>query len=290
MTVSRFREALMAYGRQDPGSALDLVKQAVSDEPDNTVYTAATIYLERVMAGGKSDVYIAPEAFAAFIRGGGNMPLYAHTSAALRRVYEHYDSLSLLDIGAGDGLALLPALTPAIRHVDVLEPALSMLNRASAALQARAVDHRAIHATVQQFMATMTGDWDVIQSTYALQSIHPQERPAVLGWIRRHTGRALIVEFDAPDFGEMYDLERVSYFVERYRRGLAEYAGHGDLVAQGFLMPVFFGGFDPGEARVNWEMPIAEWSRLLREAGFAEVRTEWIYDYWWADAHLIDAQ
>jgi hypothetical protein len=55
-------------------------------------------------------------------------------------------------------------------------------------------------------------------------------------------------------------------------------------------MPVFFGGFDPGEARVNWEMPIAEWVRHLRNAGFNDIRTELIYDYWWAPAFLIDAK
>ncbi len=284
-----FREALIAYGEQDFARARRLAQQAAQADPTNAVYPAAIAYLGRVMREGKSGVYISPEAFGAFIRGGGNVPLYARTSAALRRIYAEYESLSLLDVGVGDGLALLPALTPNVRQLDLLDPSRAMLDRASAALSAHGVAHRAINMTAQEFMMSAHDKWDVIQSTFALQSLRPEERPGVLAWIRDHAERALIVEFDAPDFADMCDEARVCYFVERYRRGLAEYAGDGGLVAQGFLMPVFFGAFDPTGARVNWEMPIMDWTRLLREAGFGEVRTEPVYEYWWATAYLISA-
>jgi hypothetical protein len=312
--LDAFRDALSAYGQQDVDRALQLTQQAAQADAANAVYAAAVTYLGRVMREGKRNVYVSPEAFGAFIRGGGNVPLYANTSAALKLVYESYDSLSLLDIGVGDGLALLPALAPNIHHLDVLEPSLAMLNQTSAALNARGVEHRAINAAMQQLMQTAltptlsrwAGEgvgWDVIQSTYALQSLQPEERPRMLAWLRAHCKRLLIVEFDAPDFQNpsqgsgakrtswegLATPDRVRYFVEHYQRGLAEYADDGGLVAQGFLMPVFFGGFDPTEARVNWEMPIAEWVRLLRNVGFASVRTEPIYDYWWAPAYLVDA-
>ncbi len=290
MSLDTFRDALITYGQPDIPRALHLAQQATTQTPGSLVYREAVTYLERVQRDGKSNVYVSPTAFGAFIRGGGNVPLYVNTSVALRRVYEHYESLSLLDIGVGDGLALLPALTPNIRHLNVLEPSLAMLNQTSATLNARNVDHRAINATVQQLMQTGIGNFDVIQSTYALQSLKPEERPNVLSRLRQHAGRLLIVEFDAPDFADMYDVERVHYFIEHYERGLAEYADDIALVAQGFLMPVFFGGFDPTEARVNWEMPIADWTHLLREAGFADVRTEPIYDYWWATAYLVHAK
>jgi hypothetical protein len=285
-----FRDALVAYGRGDDATATQHVQAALRHVPGSLVFAEALKYVNRVQRDDKSGVYVSPEAFSAFIRGGGNVPLYENTSAALKRVYEQHNSLSLLDIGAGDGLALLPALTPNIRHLDVLEPSLAMLNQASDALNRRSVEHRAINATVQQLMLTGIGHYDVIQSTYAMQSLRPEERPSVLAWLRAHCQRLLIVEFDAPDFGDMYDLQRVNYFIEHYERGLAEYSSDGDQVAQGFLMPVFFGGFDPGEARVNWEIPIAEWVRHVRDAGFAEVRSELIYDYWWAPACLIDAK
>lgn len=291
-----FRNALIAYGAHDIAAAHILAQRAADLDPDHAVYAAAVVYLDHVQREGKhaSRVYISPDAFSAFIRGGGNVPLYQNTSAALRRVYEQYDSLSLLDIGVGDGLALLPALTPNVRRLDVLEPSSTMLSQTSAALHARGVAHRAINATVQQWMADEQGKWDVIQSTYALQSIHPDERTLILEWFRQHAGRVLIAEFDAPHFQQPCEgltaLDRVRYFVERYQRGLAEYQDDGGLVAQGFLMPVFFGGFDPGAARVNWEMHIEDWVRLLREAGFNDVRTEPISDYWWATAYLVDAR
>ncbi len=77
-----------------------------------------------------------PRRFAAFIRGGGNVPLYRETSAALAGQYPEAP-FDLLDIGAGDGLALLPALTPAVGEVTVAEPAAPLLGRCSAALSAR---------------------------------------------------------------------------------------------------------------------------------------------------------
>jgi hypothetical protein len=291
--VEHFRNALLAYGRHDDAGAIALAQQAQQQSPASLVFAEALRYLQRVQREGKSNVYVSPEAFGAFIRGGGNVPLYENTSAALKRVYGEYDSLSLLDVGAGDGLALLPALMHAkarIRHLDVLEPSLAMLNQASDALNQRNIEHRAVNATIQQFMIASPGRYDVIQSTYAMQSLRPEDRPQVLAWLKRHAGRLLIVEFDAPEFADMHDPQRVHYFVERYERGLAEYAGDGGLVAQGFLMPVFFGGFDPGEARVNWEMPIADWATHLRDAGFTDIRTEPVYDYWWAPAFLIDAR
>lgn len=290
MADTTFRNALVAYGKADYILATQHVQAALDQSPNSLVYAEAGKYLHRVQHEGKSNVYVSPDAFGAFIRGGGNVPLYQKTSAALQRVYGEYDSLSLLDIGTGDGLALLPALTPNIRHLDVLEPSLAMLNKASDELNRRNIDHRAVNATIQQYMIASPGCYDVIESTYAMQSLRPEDRPRVLAWLKRHTSRLLIVEFDAPDFADMYDPQRVQYFVERYERGLAEYADDGGLVAQGFLMPVFFGGFDPGEARVNWEMPIADWVRQLRDAGFADIRTEPIYDYWWAPAFLIDAR
>ena len=243
--LDTFRDALVAYGQQDTSRAMQLAQAAAQQQPDSAVCREAVTYLGRVQREGKSNVYVSPEAFGAFIRGGGNVPLYENTSAALRRIYASHASLSLLDIGVGDGLALLPALTPNVRHLDVLEPSLAMLNQTTAALNARNIDHRAINATVQQLMQTPLtppspsgrgkGNFDVIQSTYALQSLKPDERPRVLAWLRAHCKRLLIVEFDAPDLADMFDEARVLYFVEHYERGLAEYTDDDGLVAQGFL-------------------------------------------------------
>jgi hypothetical protein len=249
-------------------------------------------------------VYVSPEGFAAFIRGGGNVGLYTNTSELLRDVYSEYASFSLLDVGAGDGLALLPALSENARQnvahqLDVIEPSTAMLQSLHDELLARHIKPRTFNGTLQAYIQKAPfGEmhWDVTQATYSLQSIHPKERPALLQWLGQHTQRLLIAEFDAPDFGgELFAHERVRYFVERYQKGLAEYdrdggGDNGHVVKQGFLMPVFFGGFDQSAARTNWEMPIDNWVELLKDAGFNRVQTKLIYPYWWAKAYLIDAQ
>jgi hypothetical protein len=105
-----FYLALLAFGENEPIRAAQFAEQAAAREPANLVYAAAATYLERAAQAGKQSVYLSPEAFSVFIRGGGNIPLYEATSAALRQAYAQDGAASLLDIGVGDGLALLPAL------------------------------------------------------------------------------------------------------------------------------------------------------------------------------------
>ena len=292
---SLFMRALKAWGKNDLDTALLLAKDVAATEPDNLVYGEAVIYLERVQREGKQNVYVSPEGFGAFIRGGGNIGLYTKTSEMLRDVYEEYASFSLLDVGVGDGLALLPALTENAHQLDLIEPSSAMLPNTRGQLDARRIKHRAFNGTLQDAIAQQPfGNmrWDVVQATYSLQSTPPIQRPALLQWLGQHTQRLLIAEFDAPDFDDaLFTTERVRYFVERYQKGLTEYEGdEGAVVRQGFLMPVFFGGFDISAARTNWEMPIDSWVELLKDAGFTQVETKPIYPYWWAKAYLIDAQ
>ncbi|KPL79816.1 hypothetical protein SE18_26015, partial [Herpetosiphon geysericola] len=132
-----------------------------------------------------------------------------------------------------------------------------------------------------------SGGWTIIQATYSLHSIPPEERPGLLRRLRDLGQRLLIVEFDVPEFAAMYDPTRVRDILGRYQRGLAEYADDGGLVAQGFLMPVLFGYFDQTAARTTYEQPIAAWAEVVRAAGFATVDVRPIYDYWWATAWLV---
>ena len=106
--------------------------------------------------------------------------------------------------------------------------------------------------------------------------------------MRERCQRALIAEFDAPQFPDMFAPDRARYIVAHYEKGLAEYDG--DFVAQGFLMPVMFGYFDPTASRANWEGPIQAWMDDLRAAGFAQVQARKLSAYFWADAYLIDAR
>lgn len=284
-----FSLALQAFGQGDIAQAVTYTHQAAAAEPDNAVFVEAVTYLRRVEQVGKQHVYVAPDAFTAFIRGGGNIPLYEATSAALGAVYRDYATLTLLDIGVGDGHALLPALTPNIRQLDVLEPSPALLEEVHLRLTERNVPHTAMGSTLQAFAQHATGVWDVIQATYSLQSIPPTERLPLLGWLRSHGQRLLIAEFDVPNFPAMYAPEHVQYMLDHYARGLAEYDANRDLVAQGFLMPVLFGAFDPTVARTNYEQPIQMWQDELHTAGFRNVAAQPLYEYWWAMAYLIDA-
>lgn len=288
-----FYLAVLAFGEGDFGRAAQWAAQAARRQPESRVYAQAAIYLERVTRLGKAGVYVDGAAFGAFIRGGGNVGLYAAVSAALRDVYAEYESLRLLDIGVGDGLALLPALRAAVQQVDLVEPSAALLESTRAALDARGVSYRDFNQTIQTFMvgeAGQTGRWDVIQATWSLQSIPPAERPALFAWLRAHSARVLIAEFDVPRFVALASPDQVRYVVERYEDGLAEYEGDGGLVAQGFLLPVMFGYFDRTAARTNWEGPIEEWADSLRAAGFGQVTARPLYPYFWAQAVLLDAR
>jgi hypothetical protein len=168
-----------------------------------------------------------------------------------------------------------------------------MLARTTVALDQRGISYHAANTTIQAFMDSETGQdgsWDIIQATWSLQSVPPEERGPIFAWCRAHGERLMIAEFDVPDFSATFDPERVRYIVMRYERGLLEYLDDEGLVAQGFLMPVMFGYFDRGAARTNWEGPIQGWVDDLRAAGFEDVRTRKLLDYFWADAYLIGAQ
>lgn len=288
--LDHFYLALLAYSEEDFAQAAASARAATGQQPSSDLYAQAARYLARVQTEGKAAVYVDGEAFAAFTRGGSNVELYAQASQALHDVYEEYESLRLLDIGVGDGLALLQALTQNITRLDLVEPSEAMLAQTTRQLDAWHVPYRAHAMTIQEFMKANGATWDVIQATWSLQSVPPADRPGVFAWLRSHGARVLIAEFDVPEFSALYEPARVRHILNRYDEGLAEYTGDGGLVAQGFLMPVLFGYFDRSAARTNYEGPIGAWAEALHAAGFDEVETRALYPYWWADAYLIDAR
>ncbi|HML23945.1 MAG TPA: class I SAM-dependent methyltransferase [Aggregatilinea sp.] len=289
--MGHFYLALLAWGEEDIEQALLSAHVANALDPENPVFREAVTYLERVNAQGKARVYVDGEAFAAFIRGGGNIGLYAAVSDALRMIYQEYETLSLLDIGVGDGLALLPALTKNVARLTLVEPSEAMLAQTTAALDAWQMSYRAYAFPVQSFMRTTGSEhWDVIEATWSLQSVAPEQRPSIFAWMRAHGDRTLIAEFDVPAFEALFAPDRVATVLARYVDGLAEYPNDGGLVAQGFLMPVMFGYFDRSAARTNYEGPIETWVDGLHAAGFGTVETRRLFPYWWADAVLIDAR
>lgn len=284
-----FYRSLVAFGHDDIPTALSDARQAARLQRDNRLFHEAAIYMQRVAREGKQHVYVSADAFTAFITGGGNVPLYAATSHALHQIYCEYQTLTLLDIGVGNGHALLPALAQHVHHIGLLEPSAVLLREVSAQLSAQGISYTTFPESLQSFVKHNTADWTLAQATYSLQSIPPLERPALLRALRTRTQRLILTEFDVPLFELLYAPDHVEYVIERYERGLAEYQENQQLVAQGFLLPVMFGYFDQSAMRTNYEQPRDAWIAELQTAGFNSVVVRELYDYWWAPAFLLDA-
>lgn len=277
--------AVWAHAAGDPGTAVAAASRAARLDPDSEF---ARLLVEFVGSSGEAEVYDSPAAFRAFIRGGGNVGLYAATSAALAETYRGGSVESVLDIGVGDGSALLPALSGGVARVDLVEPSAALLAETTPALERRGVACEAFAGTVQEFMGEHERRWDLVQSTFALQSVPPQDRAGVLAWIARCTRRFVLVEFDVSDADSPFAARWFRGFLSRVERGLREYDADRDLVGLGFVLPVVLGNFDPAR-RANHERPIAEWVRGLRAAGFTSVRHRHLHDYWWEPAHFVEA-
>lgn len=232
-------------------------------------------------------VYDQPAAFTSFIRGGGNVNLYEQLARRLASRYDDRRPESLLDLGVGDGLALVPALEKASHRpsrIDLVEPSEALLGIA----RERVADAEARQATAQEFLAETELSWDLTQSTFAAQSLEPDDRLEVFRALRERTGELVLAEFDVPDVTESSP-EHLASLVVRYERGIAEYGHDGSLVAQGFLMPMLLGLVSPGGVRNNWEQPAEDWAKQLAAAGFGEVEITPLADYWWSPAVLIRA-
>ena len=279
----------------------DAARRAVSGG-GSLLATALRAHLD---GAGTGSVYDAPAAFEAFIRGGGNVPLYAAVSAALAGLYDASRPARLLDVGCGDGTALLPALR-ATRHqpadLDLLEPSAPLLDAVVRALRAEGVagvpgvtsQLRVWSRTAQAFVADLADadpeeSWSLVQSTFALHAVPTAERTGVLAALRPRTGVLALVEFDVPDV-EVGSPEHLRFLARTYEQGLAEYDADRDLVAQGFLMPVLTGQLRPGAVRATYEQPASRWVEQVRDAGFTDVTTRVLDDYWSSPAFLLTAR
>ncbi|GAB3139692.1 class I SAM-dependent methyltransferase [Amycolatopsis stemonae] len=277
-SIELLADALAAYRSGDRDQAAELARRSGSP-------LAGELRIH--LAGDRSGpVYDQPEAFTAFIRGGGNVELYRRLSEELAARYDAVKPESLLDLGCGDGLAVVPALAQAAHtpsRIDLVEPSAALLD----GVRERVPSAGCWQATAQEFLARDDLGWDFTQSTFALQSIEPEQRAEVLRALQPRTGTLVLAEFDVPEFTEGSP-EHLRSFVARYERGVAEYGADASLVAQGFLLPVLL-GIVSGQERTNWEQPAEAWAEQLKTAGFTEVGVEPLADYWWAPAVLVTA-
>lgn len=275
--------ALAALTRGDHDSAL-----AALEHVDRPLLNAAL--RTHLAAGGDGRVYDQPAAFTAFIRGGGNIGLYDAVSAALAGLYGRLGVTSLVDIGCGDGRALVPALRAAATApaVTLVEPSRALLDAALADLPTGTIAHATDAST---FTNALTTRFDLVESTFALHALPHEERSAVLTALRGHVSHLAVAEFDHPDHPDDADHpDRLTFLADTYEQGLAEYDTDRDLVAQGFLMPVLTGQLTPGARRSTWEQPATAWAEQVAACGFRNVVVEPLYDYWSSPAFLLTAE
>ena len=207
----------------------------------------------------------------------------------LRAAYEEFRPGCVLDIGVGDGAALMPAVPDSGVHVDLVEPSASLLDEVVGALTHRGISHRAWRGTFQEFAREHdAASWDLVQSSFALQSLSPGDRSRALSWIARHTRVFVLVEFDVAEVVCPFEPGWFRGCVSRVERGLREYGRDRDLVGLGFVLPVILGIFDAG-GRTNYECSVRRWEWELREAGFTDVVSRELYDYWWEPAYVVEA-
>jgi ubiquinone/menaquinone biosynthesis C-methylase UbiE len=280
-SIELLADALAAHRDGDRDQAADLAARA--GRAGSSLADELRTYLA---SDGSAPVYDQPSAFTAFIRGGGNVGLYRALSAELAARYDAAEPESLLDLGCGDGLAVVPALEQATHlpsRIDLVEPSVALLD----GVHERVPSAQCWQSTAQEFLARDDLGWDFVQSTFAMQSIEPEQRAEVLRTLQQRTGTLVLAEFDVPEFTEGSP-EHLRSLVERYERGVAEYGEDASLVAQGFLLPVLL-GLVAGQERTNWEHPAAVWADQLKTAGFTDVGVEPLADYWWSPAVLITA-
>ncbi|MBI5609032.1 MAG: GNAT family N-acetyltransferase [Deltaproteobacteria bacterium] len=299
--ADRMVACLTAYASGRPDLALAHAEHAAAEDDADLLAACAVQYLRALDNRDAAGVYLQPAGFVAFVEGGGKPAHYRATSARLAASYRQLHGARVCDLGSGDGRALRPALAGANVHLTAVEPSPALFAQLQTALAAAplgpAGQAAALQATAQQFLGLLdpagqpgAPPWDLVHATFALQSLPPGERAGVLATLARRTRRLVLVEFAVPDWA--LPAERAAYCARHYRRGLAEYAGNDQqfqLVAQGFLMPVLFGAFDPDRPAANYEQSAARWQAELTAAGFVAVTTTALWDYWWAPAVWIEA-
>jgi SAM-dependent methyltransferase len=239
------------------------------------------------------DGYEQPAAFESFVNGGGNIDLYRRTSATLASAY--LPGMSVLDIGCGNGRALVPALQAAGTNlpaaVDLVEPGADLLQHCVAAITAAALPIQVTgwQLGLTDFLPTapVNQRWHLAQSTFGLQSVEPAERARALAALASRVDRLIVIDVDVSDHrpGSRKQLRDLA---ARYEQVLAEYDEDRDLVAQGFLMPVLLGQLSAAP-RTNWEQPVADWVDQVTAAGFSDVQTQPVADYWAGPAFVLVA-
>ena len=258
-------ERLVAYAENEARKKEDAAADAAAAPEDAaaaavvataevaTSDTATAASTGESSGGGDSSVYFeGVDAWETFVRTGGNVGMYESTASALRKAWQEEStkagslsssnsassassvssSWSLLDVGVGSGMALLPVFGSTGSHhhprtMDLIEPSQTMLEPTLAALR----DVEETETTVIPHVTTLQGflhnessqlgehgsqpvstsvgvgaygsgdkrrRWSLCQATFSLQNIPPAERHEAFEWLATRCERMLLVEFDVP--------------------------------------------------------------------------------------------
>jgi hypothetical protein len=174
------------------------------------------------------------------------------------------------------------------REVVLVEPSAALLAAAEARLAGRVLAVTGHNTTLAGYLAESPPPVDAAQATYALHTVEPGARPALLAALAERIGLLAVAEFDVPAFADRSPAH-AAYAAERYPRGLAEYP-EGSEVGPGFLVPVLVAQFDPARPAAHLEQPVAAWVGELDVAGYRVDYVVDLHDYWWAPARLIVAR
>jgi len=276
------------------GAALHALALGRRTEASTLLKNAHGLHMARALlalvgSDTSTGAYDHAKAFEAFIRSGGNVALYKAVSGFLAGAYDRHGPVSLLDIGVGDGLALIPALaqtTNAPNVIDVVEHNSQLLRSLSKRLELHGT-----HAVgFEAFAEDLSDDdrWDMAQSTFALQSVSPEVRKDALRRLAPHVDVLVVVEFDVPVHEARSD-ELYRSLARRYEQAAQECGEDTDLVAAGFLGPMLLGQLS-ATTPSNWEQTAGAWVDELTSCGFTDIVVEHIHDYSWAPAVGITAR
>src|SRR5262249_15586262 len=144
--------ALRLLASGEPGQALRALKAPGRAEGEGRLRAALREYLQ---AAGDGRGYEDPAAFQAFISGGGNVALYRATSTTLAAEYAAGSIATVLDVGCGDGRAVVPAAAsrgPGAPELDLVEPSAALLGAAEEHARAAGLRFTSHHSTLQDWL------------------------------------------------------------------------------------------------------------------------------------------
>ena len=289
--------------------------------------------------------YLKASPFTWFIKGFENPELYAEVNSKLFEEYAKYNQkgVRILDVGAGSGLGCCGAIKQFLReyptklHIDVVEPSDNLSTMcieefAKINHSVNSSENRSTESELDRlsyFISSMSMEtyvtsnelsnqhWDVIQSSFALHNIKPEDRQKLFKWAITRSENLFIIEFDAKDkFSSYYPAgseelpcidESFAEFVHnKYESALKKFYDQGgftesddltttesrelsNFVIQEFLMPIMLDYFNPDQQKSTFEQSIDAWKNELKCAGYNNISTNLVYRYWWADCYIIKA-